>query len=108
MKKNTKPIGPLYDGEEHIGLEFTNEIEDDGDYEHGNLDEPFYIRVRADQTLFRILWAICHEINEHITEHSEIEWRHAELDKHARHMARILLNSPRLIEWLHSQICKGR
>ena len=109
--KGTKPMS-LYDGEEKILLEFVgiidNDPEVDGEYEKSADGQPPTIRIAATRTHFSIVWAILHELLHRWEDAACKNMNHAELDEMARYLARVLTNSPCLLEYIKGATPKKR
>ena len=102
----------LYDGEEKIVLEFVSMVEDepetDGIYVKSVDGNPPTIQVAGGRTHFSIVWTIFHELLHRWEEVYTRNLNHAELDDIARYMARVLTNSPQLIDYIKGQTRGGK
>ena len=94
----------LYDGEEEIILEFVSmvegEPETDGAYLRASDGSPPKIQVAGSRTHFSLVWTIFHELLHRWEDAACKNMNHAELDEMARYLARVLTNSPRLLDFI--------
>jgi hypothetical protein len=98
----------IYDGEERIVLEFVSlcmddEPETDGLYVKATDGSPPKIQVRGSQTHFSICWTIMHELLHRWEDAADKSFDHDKLDDIARYLARVLTNSPRLLEYMKGE-----
>ena len=111
MAKGIKGMA-IYDGEERITLEFVSMVEDepetDGLYIRASDGDAPKIQVAGSRTHFSIVWTIFHELLHRWEDVYARNLNHSELDDIARYLARVLTNSPQLLEYIKGQTRGGK